>query len=72
MGDVLLFDRAAWAKPVAPSLATWWHRVWQLGGTEFGQTTLPFLALCVGMLIYCMHHGLNVHTLVLHPTVAEI
>jgi hypothetical protein len=49
-----------------------WHRVWQLGGTEFGHTTLPFLALCVGVFIYCMHHGLNVHTLVLHPIVAEI
>jgi hypothetical protein len=28
MCDVLLFDRAAWAKPVAPRLATRWHRVW--------------------------------------------
>jgi hypothetical protein len=49
-----------------------WHRVWQLGGTGFGQTALLFLALCVGVIIYCMHHGLNVHILVLHPTVAEI
>jgi hypothetical protein len=49
-----------------------WHRVWKLDGTKFGQTALPFLALCVEVLIYCMHHGLNVHTLVLHPTVAEI
>jgi signal recognition particle receptor subunit beta len=49
-----------------------WHRVWQLGGTGFGQTALPFLALCVGVLIDCMHHGLNVHTLVLHLTVAKI
>jgi hypothetical protein len=49
----------------------WWHRVWKLGGTEFGQTTLLFLALCVEVLIYCMHHSLNIHTLVLHPNVAE-
>jgi hypothetical protein len=28
MGDVLLSDRVAWAKPVAPSLATRWHLVW--------------------------------------------
>jgi hypothetical protein len=57
MSDVLLFDRAAWAKPVAPSLAR--HHC-------------LFLALCVGVLIYFMHHDLNVHTLVLHPTVAKI
>jgi hypothetical protein len=49
-----------------------WDQGWQLGGTGFGQTTLPFLALCVGVLIYYMHHSLNVHTLVLHPTVVEI
>jgi hypothetical protein len=64
MGDVLLL--------IGLPGQNRWHRVWQLGGTEFGQTALPFLALCVGVLIYFMHHGLNVHTLVLHPTFAEI
>jgi hypothetical protein len=28
-----------------------WHRIWQLGGTEFGQTALPFFALGVEVLI---------------------
>jgi hypothetical protein len=39
MSDALFFDRAAWAKPVAPSLAT--------RGTEFSQTALPFSLLYV-------------------------
>jgi hypothetical protein len=28
MIDALLFDKAAWAKPVALSLTTQWHWVW--------------------------------------------
>jgi hypothetical protein len=61
-------------------IAFWQGCLGKTGGTEFGNTVAPslarqhyiFLALCVGVLIYCMHHSLNVHTLVLHPTVAEI